>query len=87
MGNPQDLIETLIYECQRVFKDRLVDKESKKRFDNILGGLLKRELKYQGFLKDTYFISKIAATASSPLVKGLPPLCRIPQQDLITMID
>lgn len=87
LRSPQDLIETLIYESQRVFKDRLVDKESKKRFDNILGGLLKRELKYQGFLKDTYFLSKAAGTGTTTLVKGLPPLGRIPQPDFVNMID
>ena len=32
----QTLIETLIYECQRVFKDRLVDRQSKKQFDTLM---------------------------------------------------
>ena len=35
-NGPQELIEALIYEAQRTFKDRLVDKESKQRFDNIM---------------------------------------------------
>ena len=33
---PQGLIEVLIYESSRIFKDRLVNKESKAKFDNIL---------------------------------------------------
>lgn len=42
----QALIEVLIYEGNRVFRDRLVDKESKRKFDSILYTLLKQHLKY-----------------------------------------
>lgn len=56
---PQSLIETLIYESSRVFKDRLVDRDSKKRFDNILYSLLKNHLKFGDKLVDTFFISKV----------------------------
>jgi len=40
------LIEVMVYESQRTFKDRLVDRDAKKRFDVILYGLLKQHLKY-----------------------------------------
>lgn len=43
---PQALIEVLIYESSRIFKDRLVDKESKAKFDSTLYNLLKTHLKY-----------------------------------------
>jgi hypothetical protein len=43
----QALIEVLIYESNRVFRDRLVDRESKRKFDSILYTLLKNHLKYQ----------------------------------------
>jgi dynein heavy chain 2 len=56
----QSLIESLIYEASRIFKDRLVDKDSKLRFDKILYTLLKNHLRYGEQLKDTYFISKVA---------------------------
>jgi len=56
---PQSLIEVLIYESSRVFKDRLVDRDSKKRFDNILYSLLKNHLKFSDRLVDTFFISKV----------------------------
>jgi len=42
----QALIEILIYESNRVFRDRLVDRENKKKFDNILYAGLKNHLKY-----------------------------------------
>jgi len=35
------LIEVMVYESQRTFKDRLVDRDSKKRFDSVLYQLLK----------------------------------------------
>jgi len=72
----QGLIETLVYESSRIFKDRLVDKDSKMRFDKILYTLLKNHLRFGEQLKDTYFISKVVQGTSS-LVPGLPPLGRI----------
>jgi dynein heavy chain 2 len=72
----QGLIETLVYESSRIFKDRLVDKDSKMRFDKILYTLLKNHLRFGEQLKDTYFISKVVQGTSS-LVPGLPLLGRI----------
>lgn len=37
----QSLIEVLIYESSRIFKDRLVDKQSKAKFDTLMYNLLK----------------------------------------------
>lgn len=65
-----------MYESSRIFKDRLVDKESKGRFDKILYALLKNHLRFGEQLKDTYFISKVAQ-GSQGLVPGLPSLGRI----------
>jgi dynein heavy chain 2, cytosolic len=42
----QSLVEVLIYESSRIFKDRLVDKQSKVKFDSILYQLLKNHLKF-----------------------------------------
>jgi len=46
INEAQGLIETFIYESSRIFKDRLVDKDSKVRFDKILYSLLKNHLRY-----------------------------------------
>ena len=45
INEAQGLIETFIYESSRIFKDRLVDKDSKMRFDKILYSLLKNHLR------------------------------------------
>jgi dynein heavy chain 2 len=55
----QSLIEILIYESSRIYKDRLVNNESRQRFDNVLYTLLKNHLKFPNRLTDTYFLSKI----------------------------
>ena len=83
--DPQQLIEIMIYESQRIFKDRLVDKDSKKRFDQILYTLLKNHLKFSEKLVDTYYISKVSSGES--LIKGLPNLGRISKQDFVLLID
>jgi len=80
------LIETLIYESSRIFRDRLVDKDSKMRFDKILYSLLKNHLRYNEQMKATYFISKIVQS-SQGLVPGLPLLGRIGAKDFEAMID
>lgn len=82
----QSLLETLIYESSRIFKDRLVSRDAKMSYDKILYTLLKNHLRYGEQLKDTYFISKVASGAEQ-LVPGLPPLGRIGKADLAGMID
>jgi dynein heavy chain 2 len=46
INEAQGLIETFIYESSRIFRDRLVDKDSKMRFDKILYSLLKNHLRF-----------------------------------------
>lgn len=76
------LIEVLIYESSRIFKDRLVDKQSKANFDNILYTLLKTHLKFNEKLSDTYFISKVGSSGER-LIPNLPPLGRISKSDFV----
>jgi len=86
ISEAQGLIETLIYESSRIFRDRLVDRDSKMRYDKVLYSLLKSHLRFGEQLKDTYFISKI--TQGTPgLVPGLPALGRIGKSDFSSMID
>lgn len=81
----QALIEILIYESNRVFRDRLVDREAKKKFDTVLYAGLKNHLKYQDKLSDTYFISLVMKGTES-LIQGLPSLGRIGKSDFIQMV-
>jgi hypothetical protein len=76
------LIEILIYEGNRVFRDRLVDKESKRKFDSILYTLLKNHLKYNETLKDTYFIS-VVMKGNPSLILGLSSMGRIGKSDFV----
>jgi dynein heavy chain 2 len=80
------LIEVLIYESQRVFRDRLVDREAKKKFDNLLSSGLKASLRYDKKFSDTYFIS-LTMKGTESLIAGLPSLGRIGKPDFITMIQ
>lgn len=82
----QALIEVLIYESQRVFRDRLVDREAKKKFDNLLGQALAQHLKYKEKLVDTYFIS-LTMKGTETLIPGIPNLGRIPKADFITTVE
>jgi hypothetical protein len=76
----------MIYESSRIYRDRLVDTESGKRFDNVLYTLLKNHLKYPNRLQDTYFLSKVVQGIPS-LLKGLPSMGKIMRKDYTTMID
>jgi dynein heavy chain 2 len=80
------LLETFIYESSRIFRDRLVDRDSKMRFDKVLYSILKNRLRYGEQLKDTYFISKILQ-GQQPFVPGMSMLGRVGKVDLINMID
>jgi dynein heavy chain 2 len=83
---PQGLIEVLVYEASRIFKDRLVDKESKAKFDSILYNLLKTNLKYNDKLIDTYFISKVGNNGEK-IIPNLPSLGRIGKADFISLVE
>ena len=82
----QSLVEVLIYESSRIFKDRLVDKQSKAKFDSILYQLLRNHLKFQDKLVDTYFISKVAQSGER-IIQNLPPLGKIGKSDFIQLIE
>ena len=49
----------MIYESQRVYRDRLVDRQAATTFDSMLYNLIKSHLKYPNKLEDTYFLSKV----------------------------
>ncbi len=83
---PQGLIEVLVYEASRIFKDRLVDKESKAKFDNILYNLLRTNLKYNDKMVDTYFISKVGNNGEK-IIPNLPSLGRIGKADFISLVE
>ena len=80
------LIEVLIYEASRIFKDRLVDKNSKANFDQVLYTQLRNHLNFKDKLTETYFISKVGS-GGEKVIPNLPPLGRIGKPDFIQMIE
>ena len=44
--NNEGLIEGILYEVSKIFRDRLVGKDALKKYDEIIGGLAKTHLKY-----------------------------------------
>jgi hypothetical protein len=50
-------------------------------------GILKRELKYGNYLRDTYFMSRAAGQGATSKIKGLPPLGRIQTADVKATIS
>jgi dynein heavy chain 2 len=81
------LIASLVYESQRVYRDRLVDRPSKKAFDQILFKHVQNDLKFPvNKLDDVYFLSKITQGQESAL-PGIPNMGRIPRQDYMQLID
>ena len=73
------LISTLVYESQRVFRDRLVDRQSKKVFDQILFKHVQNDLKFPvNKLEEIYFLSKITQ-GQEFAVPGIPNMGRIPK--------
>ena len=81
------LIATLVYESQRVYRDRLVDRQSKKTFDQILFKHVQTDLKFPvNKLEEVYFLSKITQGQESA-IPGIPNMGRIPKADFIQMIE
>ena len=82
INEAQSLIETMIYESQRVYRDRLVDRQAQATFDNMMYNLIKSHLKYPNKLEDTYFLSKVTQGQPS-LIPGLPSMGRIQKADYV----
>ena len=59
-----ELLDCLMYEAERVFRDRLVDVESMGKFNTILAGILRSNWRHQGSLDNVYFSAFIAGSGS-----------------------
>lgn len=75
------LISALVYESQRVYRDRLVDRNSKKAFDQVLFKHVQQDLKFPvNKLDQVYFLSKITQ-GQETAIPGIPNMGRIPKND------
>ena len=72
---------SLVYESQRIYRDRLVDRQSKHAFNQILFKHVQQDLKFPvNKLEEVYFLSKITQGQESA-VPGIPNMGRIPKGD------
>lgn len=74
------LVEVLIYEAFRLFRDRLVNPESKAALDQLLYNQLRTHLKYGQTLGSIYFLSKVSTVP--PVFPGYKTLGRLEKPDL-----
>jgi dynein heavy chain 2 len=74
------LVEVLVYEAFRLFRDRLVDRESKQTLDSLIYNQLKAHLKYNQRMGDVYFISKVSNV--QPVSPEIKTLGRLEKPDL-----
>lgn len=70
-GNEEkQLIDTVAYESQRIFQDRLVGAESCQKFQNILFSILRSDWDYEGALSNIIY-SLVPKTASEKLALNM----------------
>ena len=74
------LVEDFTYESFRLFKDRLVNIESKQALDQFVYTQLRNHLKYGQTIRNVYFLSKISSVAS--MFSGQVTLWRIDKAEL-----
>ena len=87
IGSTDQLLEIISYEACRVFKDRIVNVESMSKFDNLLLGLLKQNLKFSFNPKDIYYSSVPRLKELKEGSKEVPYLTRLSKEDLKNIIN
>jgi predicted KAP-like P-loop ATPase len=68
-------VEVLLYECQRAFKDRIVNQESKQKFDSVMEGLAKK-----------HFDTKVKESIYTSLT-GTDKLINVTPEDFVKLIE
>ena len=81
-NDAEELVEFVVYEACRIFRDRLVDEESQQVFNSIVGNQLRTHLNYSQRSNDVIMIN----SGSEPINKNLPIMIPIERKDLDTVI-
>ena len=76
----EPLVEVLTYEAFRLFRDRLVNIESRQALDQLVYGQLRNHLKYGQTIGNISFLSKISTIP--PIFPGYTTLGRLEKEDL-----
>ena len=74
------LVEILTYEAFRLFRDRLVNIESRQSLDQLVYNQLRTNLKYGNTIGSIYFLSKVSNV--TPIFAGYKTLGRLEKDDL-----
>ncbi|KAF0686502.1 Aste57867_21689 [Aphanomyces stellatus] len=80
----EDVLDVLAYEARRLFRDRLVDADSKSKFDAALNSILKTQWRHHAKLADAYFTSLGQKRPDDEL--ALVPLRRMATDDFTQVI-
>ncbi|RHY58768.1 hypothetical protein DYB34_000770 [Aphanomyces astaci] len=75
----EEVLDVLAYEARRLFRDRLVDADSKSKFDAALNTILKTHWRHHAKLQDAYFTSLGQKRPDDEL--ALVPLRRMATED------
>jgi dynein heavy chain 2, cytosolic len=78
------LVEIITYEGFRLFRDRLVNNESRQMLDQLMYSQLRDHLKYGNTLGHIFFLSKVSTV--NPVFQGYKTLGRLEKDDFITTI-
>ena len=78
------LVEVLAYEGFRLFRDRLVNIESRQALDQLIYNQLRNHLKYGQTIGDVFFLSKVSTV--KPIFPGYTTLGRLEKKDLESAI-
>lgn len=76
----ESLVEVLTYEAFRLFRDRLVNIESRQAMDQLIYNQLRNNLKYGQTIGNIFFLSKVSNV--NPIFSGTKTLGRIEKTDL-----
>lgn len=74
------LVEVLTYEAFRLFRDRLVNIESKQTLDQLIYTQLRNHLKYGNTIGSIFYLSKVSSI--KPIFPGYKTLGRLEKVDL-----
>ncbi|CAK4090165.1 unnamed protein product [Aphanomyces euteiches] len=80
----EEVLDVLAYEARRLFRDRLVDADSKSKFDSALNTILKTQWRHHAKLQDSYFTSLGQKRPEDEL--AIVPLRRMATEDFSQVI-
>ncbi|KUF93461.1 hypothetical protein AM588_10011263 [Phytophthora nicotianae] len=82
----EDVLDALAHEARRLFRDRLVDNETKAKFDGILNSVWKQQWRHAAKLQDVYFSSLHCRSTEAGNTTMTAPLQRIASDEFSQVV-